>query len=242
MITFKEAPREVESCSLPSNLTFAYSHPWRNPGCSFHSPLLATLDQDWLGLLFLSRPPTHSGPSSVSSFPVFSQVPLTMITSDPWPILIQMLCSSASTLADQKHWTVSSRRWEPGEAGWLDSGGPETMVLTQHGPRGESDAWGTVISWRMCEALSSFSILPTLPTSASWKSALRAGFSTWGRQRRTGRRTQDIPYLSSPSPWVWEHQMVGLGMLLQELWRTLWSPLQASISMRKAHVERTEVH
>lgn len=38
-----------------------------------------------------------------------------------------------------------------------------------------------------------------------------------------------------------EAQMEGMGMLLQELRRALWSPLQASISMRKAHVEWTEV-
>lgn len=38
------------------------------------------------------------------------QVPLAVTASNPWPSLIQMLCLFALTLADQKHWTVSSRR------------------------------------------------------------------------------------------------------------------------------------
>ena len=37
------------------------------------------------------------------------QVHFTVITSGPWPVLIQTLYWSALTLADQKHWTVSSR-------------------------------------------------------------------------------------------------------------------------------------
>lgn len=38
-----------------------------------------------------------------------------MTMSGLWPTQTLMLCSSASTSADQKHWTVSSRRWESGE-------------------------------------------------------------------------------------------------------------------------------
>jgi hypothetical protein len=85
--------------------------------CCFHFVLPAFLNQDFLvshsllGLTSALRVPL---------FPVFLQVPLTMIMSVLWPILILMLCSSASTLAGQKHWTVSSRRWESWEAGQLD--------------------------------------------------------------------------------------------------------------------------
>ena len=53
------------------------------------------------------------------------------LPSSPWHILIQMLCSSASTLADQKHWTAPSRSVKgrlrslapmPSCASWLQSG------------------------------------------------------------------------------------------------------------------------
>lgn len=53
--------------------------------------------------------------------------------------------------------------------------------------------------------------------------------------------TQGTSRPPSPSPWVWEPQMEGIGMLLLELRKALWSPLQAPISMRKAHGEWTEV-
>ena len=102
--------------------------------CSF---LFSAPSIPWPGLLRSPVPfqTFHPLRTLICSLPtIFSQVPLTMITSGPWPILIQTLCSSASTSADRKHWIVSSRRWEPGEAGNWEVGRQETTFLTQHKP------------------------------------------------------------------------------------------------------------
>lgn len=139
-----------ESCCLPSSRPSACPRlgETQSPGWLLITALLLSL----IPAPGLPSPPIPSQafcPRRTLTCPlssVFSQAPLTMIMSGPSPILIRMLCSSASTSADQRHWTVSSRRWAPGK-----------QDVRRRGTRNRGSDTAGAIDLRVCEAL----LLPT---------------------------------------------------------------------------------